>query len=292
MNVQEKKKNINSYYFPFLAITLGFIIVYSYLNWYFLIRPQSAFLTTDLSNYWLPFSLPIIPVFIFFSLKLRKVKPGLNFLILVSLISSICIAPAAIIAQFYINTAAGRISELNNIREAGQNIESRYFTIKNVYVSKSHAGILSRERSASRTSWDFEIFICCPLMEKPADTLQDHIDTWLVKHYYTNFGEGSGGDISKKERLFEEESLDHFQRSNLETFEYLGRIDHDDEYKTYIDAAKLSIKFNSSGDNQFFESFDKPYSSRNRHKAFWFCFAFIAGQFAFFLMVKYILPKL
>ena len=292
MAKSETRKNIASFYIPFLLITIGFICLYSFLNWHYIIRPRARFITTDLSIYWLPFTLAIIPVFIFFSVKLRKINPGLNFLVLVSLISSMCIAPAAIIAQFYLNTATGKIATLNNIVEAGKHPECRYFTIKNHYVSKSLAGIWSRERSASRTSWDYEIFICCPLMEKHSDTAQDHFRNWLVKRFYTNFGEGSPGNISQKETDFEKASLNDFDHSNPDAFTYLGIMDYDEDYLNWIESASRSPKFLDSQNNRFFEAFDMPYEARNGWKFYWFLFSFVTGQVIFILTVKYILPKL
>ncbi len=56
-------KKLKLVFLPFILIVIGFVGVYTFLNWLLIIKLQLIDVKEDLINFWIPFGLPFIPVY-------------------------------------------------------------------------------------------------------------------------------------------------------------------------------------------------------------------------------------
>jgi rhomboid protease GluP len=113
--VQEKKLQL--IYIPFLKVFLSFTTLYTLLHWYFIIYLEMLALSEDTVNAWIPVILSFSVVLIFLRPKARllALKDRLpDFIIILMLVT--ILAPT-IILQFYVVTATGKLTVLNDISE-------------------------------------------------------------------------------------------------------------------------------------------------------------------------------
>lgn len=117
-------------YKPFVIIATGFIITYTFLHWLLFIKAGIP-LKEEILNFWLPFGLPWIPVFIWLRprIKLLQFKND-NGSFFYQLIACIAIAIPTIIAQEYLITATGKLTQLDNISQILQHDKTKYYSIK------------------------------------------------------------------------------------------------------------------------------------------------------------------
>lgn len=275
------------FYISLLSISIGYILLYSLVNLYFAKQIAYGFIITDWRNYWLPFLLAIIPFFIYCVVKFRHIEFALNKMVLVSLMSAVCVAPAAVLAQFYLETATEQITHLENINQVFQMPESQCYTVEKFFADRTHAGAYSTEIASGRTSYDYKVFIAVPILEKEADTSVSFCKTWLLKSYYRNFGGISGADYRERENAFLSKSLADFKKNEIKGFQYLGRAEFNDEYNNFIQAAQNSSKYIPGQEIYLFESFDEPFAERNGNKLYYFILAFISCELFLVLIARY-----
>ena len=282
--IEHKETKEKSFYFPFLLISVIFIGGYSFLNWFFVIRNQSHLISADLSNYWLPFSLPIIPVFIFFYVKLKHIELDVSQIILISLISSMLIAPAAIVAQSLLNRATGSMLNLENVNQIPEYPTSRYYKLKQFDINKRFAGFYGMEKSASRTSYDYEIFIACPVLVNKADTLKSKYNVWVIKRYYKNFIVFDNPSIEEREDAFWKDSMKDFEKLNLNDLSYFKTVEYDDNFTNFRMAVNNSEKASKLNNNVLIETVNQKFEDRNGDLFIWFLALFIFGQLIFIFL--------
>ncbi len=285
-------KKIAPYFFAYLITNIVFVCGYTFLNWHFLIKPQAHFIATDLSDFWFPFILPPLLIFIVFYFMLRAVQPAIGNLILIGLTATAGISPAVIIAQHDIKTATGKLTTLENINEINQHPTTKYYKLNTYYVDKYYSGSFSCETS-NRRSFDYTIFIACPILLNPEDTLQPYYTCWLTMHYYKNFGAFDESTISNREEGFWQESITDFEKRNVNSSNYLEALEHDFDYKNFEMAAHNSSKYSSSTCNYFFKAPTFAYEQRSGYKGEWLIAVFLAEQLALgsilYFLMKYLL---
>src|SRR6266404_748865 len=100
-------------YVPYLLISVGFVVAYSFLNWLVSIRIWTFSINEELTNFWLPLVLPWLPVLVWLrprirALKFTKTKSPYAF----ELVAAVTIAVSTLIAQNYLQSATGKLTKL------------------------------------------------------------------------------------------------------------------------------------------------------------------------------------
>jgi rhomboid protease GluP len=157
-------------YLPFLIIGLSFIIVYTLLNWALFIRTGSTAVPEDILHLWLPMLLPWIPVLIWLRPRLAllhlKTSSG-DLPTLFLLVAIAAMAVPAIIAQKYLATATGELTELQTVRKASRWNTTKFYTIQNYFADKGHAAVAySAQVSGKRSEHlDLELSFSVPVYD-------------------------------------------------------------------------------------------------------------------------------
>jgi len=125
-------------YLPFLIISLSIIGGYTFLHWLIIIKLQLFQIKDIIVNFVVPFILTWIPVLIWLRPQIKllslKTKNGGDLPFLYLLIASFAIVIPTIIAQKYLETATGKLTELPNISQIDRYEATRFYKLNKYYI--------------------------------------------------------------------------------------------------------------------------------------------------------------
>ncbi len=278
-------------YKPFVLIAIGFILTYTLLHWLLFIKTGVP-LKEDIVKFWLPFGLPWIPILIWLRprIKLLNFKNdnasfGYQFL------ASIAIAIPTIIAQEYLVTATGKLTQLDNISQITKSQQTKYYSLKNYYIDKQHIAVQNTASVTGKHNENFNmlIYVAMPILENNADTLKTEQKYWLGKEYNERISNRlSNQEKDDKYKVFAEKCQKEFEETDFSKFTYLEVIGNTDDHDEYNNALK-KINQNTSADNMVFEAKTEPFEARNGKKLTWIFGSLGIGLFAFFILLLF--PK-
>ena len=296
LNKSEKMKGLSDklriIYKPFLLISAGFIILYTLLHWLLFIKAAIP-LKEEVVKLWLPFGLPWIPILIWLRprIKLLSFKND-NAAFGYQFLASIAIALPTIIAQEYLVTATGKLTQLDNISQIGKSERTKYYELKHYYIDKEHIAIQNTAVVAGKHNEHLSmlIYVAIPILVTDADTTKPEKNYWLGKRY----SERISNRLSEQEKdaeykIFAEKSQDDFEQTDFSKFTYLEVIGNTDDFDEYNNALKKS-DVNTSGNNIFFEAKTEPFEQRNGKKLPWIFGSFAIGATGWLLFLLF--PKL
>lgn len=278
-------------YKPFVLIAIGFILTYTLLHWLLFIKAGIP-LKEDIVKFWLPFGLPWIPILIWLRprIKLLNFKNdnasfGYQFL------ASIAIAIPTIIAQEYLVTATGKLTQLDNITQITKSEKTKYYSLKNYFIDKQHIAVQNTASVTGKHNEDFNmlIYVAMPILENNADTLKSEQQYWLGKEYNERISNRiSDQEKDDKYKVFAEKCQKEFEETDFNKFTYLEVIGNTEDHDEYNNALK-KINQNTSADNIVFEAKTEPFEARNGKKLTWIFGSLCIGLFAFFIFLLF--PK-
>ena len=282
-------------YLPFLIIAISFILIYSFFDWLLVIIFELP-VNDDLVHYWLVVLLPWIPVFIWLSPRIKllilKDKKG-NLPFLYRFAAVFAIAIPTIIAQDYIITATGKLTQLQNINEVNNTALTKYYKLKTHFVDKHDVAIYRRAETSGKYNETliFHIDVACPLLDEPNSSTQSNISpkAWICY----DFSKSISNRMSDNEKEAEYKSFDtlvnnEFKEKDFDKFVYLDRIGMTDRTKAYLKA--ISQKLPDIKKPIILEGVDADFETRSGDKLAWILGSFGIGAAVWFLMV--IIPKL
>ncbi|HWK07043.1 MAG TPA: hypothetical protein VNS58_25585 [Puia sp.] len=167
MNTMRYK--IRFIFLPFLWIAAGFMLVYSFLDWWLVMRPCSLWISEELAYFGLPFVLPWIPVLIWLRPRIKLLKIKARNVLPYAMVAAFAIGGMTILLQLYIDTATGQQTNLPKISQIGENKPTKYYAFQDYYVAKELAQTINRRYVTGKVNsqhLNFDIFIVVPLLDK------------------------------------------------------------------------------------------------------------------------------
>ncbi len=288
--LKEKMKLI---YLPYLLISICFIGCYSLLHWLLFIKTDFIPLKEDTVNLWLPFLLPWIPVLIWLKprIKLLRFKND-NGSFGYQLIASMAITFPTIIAQEYLATATGKLTQLENIRQFESKEATKYYSIKNYFIDKQNIGKINTARVSGKhnETLNLLIYIALPLVTNHADSIKGECSFFIGKKYSKSISNRlSDEDKDKLFEAFTEESMDEFDRTNFHGFTYLEKLGRSYDHDEY-DRALTYSSYVRYKDPVVFIAHNEPFENRNGSKLGWIFKSFGIGALVWFILLLF--PKL
>lgn len=205
-------------YKPFVLIAIGFILTYTFLHWVLFIKAGIP-LKEDIVKFWLPFGLPWIPILIWLRprIKLLHFKND-NGSFFFQFMASLAIAIPTIIAQEYLVTATGKLTQLDNIAQISQHDKTKYYSLKNYYIDKQHIAIQNTASVTGKHNENFNmlIYVTMPILESENDTLKSDNKFWLGKKYNERISNRlSDQEKDNKYKVFAEQSQKNLKKQTL-----------------------------------------------------------------------------
>jgi len=276
-------KKLRLIYLPFLGIAVGFIGLYTFLHWLLFIKMNLFPVKDEVLNFWLPYGLPWIPVFLWLRpgiklLKLTSKNGGLPFLY--QFIATLAIAAPTLFAQTYLETASGVLTTLESIHQINDKEQTKYYALKKFYIDKNHIGVLPTFHVNGKYNEDFNMHlsIVLPILESATDTSNPTCLAWLGIEYSKTISNRLD-EKEKEERYqdFARESQEAFNNTNVNQFIYLDRVPNSDAGDMYKGAIVKCSRYQSNNASVFVEK-NEPFEDRNGNKFGWIFGSFVIGS--------------
>lgn len=277
--MQTITKKLKLLYLPFLAMTISFIVIYTFLNWLLLIKTNTFSIKEDIVNFWLPFILPWIPVLIWFRPKIKLIKltgGNGNKPFLYQFVVALAMAVPTIVAQGYIEKASGTLTKLETINQIDKSAPTKYYSLKKFYIDKTNIGVHSSFDVSGKHSEQFNmhLYIVLPIFERKADKINSNCLAWLGVEYYDHIS----NRLEQKEKeeqyeAFAKESQRDFDTKDVNQFVYLDRVGNTDDGDGYKEAVKKSPKYNYNYTSVFLP-INEPFENRTGSAFGWIFGAF------------------
>lgn len=286
--MKKLNEKVRHLFLPFLLISACFIVIYSLLNWLLLIRAGLFSLKDDIVDFWLPFSLPWIPALIWLRprIKLLKFKND-NGSFALLFIATLLIALPTILAQRYLESATGKLTQLDNIGQLDRGLPTKYYSLGRYYIDKSQAGIRAVSTVSGKYNRDlnFDMYITLPVMVAPADTNSGECNYWLGRKYHERISNKlSEKEKNEKYRLFADRVQVEFDTTDFSRFTYLEKAGHTDDHDEF-NKAILTSPLASANDPVVFISREGAFADRNGNMPGWILLAFCGGLAAWLLLL-------
>lgn len=173
-------------YLPFLAITIGFILIYTFLHWFIFIKLELFSVKDMFLKFWFPFIFPCVLIYFFLRPRLMLIKfKDDNKSFAFHFLAAAAIFAPTLIAQEYLITATGKITVLENISQFEKLEKTKYYSIKKFYIDTTHIGILNTSSVSGKNNVDFNIliYVTMPILKSIKDTSDFECEHWLGKKY-------------------------------------------------------------------------------------------------------------
>ena len=319
--MKKQSKKLRLLYLPFLIIAISVIGGYTFLNWLIICKLQFISIKDIIVSFIIPFILPWIPILIWLRPRIKllnlETKRDSNLPFLYQLIAAFAIAAPTIVAQAYLDTATGKLTELDNISQIDKQEATKYYTLNNCYVDKEHLSYTNKFEVSGKYSEDLNllIYVVCPILKSkkmsedllrkgsgnsnpviiidgkqaPDDYLvRDTVKAWLGIVYKDRMSNSlSSEEKEKLVKLFAQNSQYEFNNAELSKFVYLKRQGNTEDLDEYIKAIKSSSLVSMT--NTVLISVNEPFESRNGNKFAWIFGAFGIGTFIWLIMI--LIPK-
>jgi rhomboid protease GluP len=267
-------------FLPFLLIGIGFIGLYTFLNWFLFIKLDLFPIKEGIRNFGIPLILSLVFVHIWLKPRIRllKVKDNDHYdnHLHYEMIAAALIFLPAFIAQEYITTASGKLTQLESINSISQTEKTKFYTIKNYYASKRHIGshVETEVTGSHDDNLRVSLFITLPIYESKAASKQKKSPAWLGIKY----SERIDNHLSDEEKMekydaFLDEVSKDLASKNVQEFVYLDRLGHSDDLNGYKEALKESSRFHTSNDIILIP-IHEPFEARNGNKLQWIFLSF------------------
>jgi len=283
-------KKIKLLYIPFLLAAIGMWVLYTFLNWLFIIHLELISIKDIIVSFGIPIALPAIPVLFYLRPKFKLLNlttaKGKSWDDFYMFILWIILAGPTMIAQNYIETATGKLTELQHISQLGSLAKTKYYSVKDVFIDKNKiASHTAFEVSGKHNeNLDMYIYVIVPMYNNAFDTA--NVPSWLGLKYYKSI-KSNLEDKEKEEayQAFADESQKEFDEVDLNKFVYLMRVSNSDKKEGLDEALKQSVKRTDANASQFFESVNEPFAARNGNKLEWTLISFGVGLFIWLIMI-------
>ena len=285
--MKDLSEKIKLIYLPFLAITISFILIYTFLHWLLFLKLELFSIKEMFLKFWLPFGLPWIPVYFLLRprLKLLKFKDdnksfGFQFL------AVLIIAIPTIIAQEYLITATGKLTSIKTIAEIQQHEKTKYYSLQKFYIDKKNIGILNTSEVSGKNNEHFNmlIYVAMPILEKVKDTSLYECKYWLGKKYSEQISNRLSN--SEKQIRFKQFATiieQEFKHTNFNQFSYLELVGNTEDHDNFNEAIEENNQYDLNKPI-LLEAHEEPFKNRNGEKLTWF-FGILGGGLLIWLII-------
>lgn len=290
------KDKISLLFLPFLIALIGLTIGYTFLHWLIFIEIEIFQLKNIITNFGFPIGLTGVTAWFFLRPKFKilnlEVKNG-NWRDFYSFILWIILTVPLIIAQAYMVSATGRVTELNSINEINNSELTKYYTIKDYFIDKKTIGVHSAFDVSGKYNdrFNMHLYIALPIFKSALDTSSTDIEpfAWLgIKYKETISNRLEPNEKEEKYQQFAKKSQVDFENMNVSQFIYLDRLGHSDERDGFIKAIEKNPNYEPN--KIILKAVNKPFQERNGSKFSWLLGSGLVGSIIWLIMI--FIPKI
>jgi len=288
------KDKIRIIFIPTLLTFIGLLIGYTFLHWILFIKLDLFALKDIVTNFGIPLVLTGLAAWVLVRPKLKilalEAKRG-NWRDFYSFILWIVLTIPLIIAQEYVVTASGQLTELNSIDEIRATEATKFYTLKKYYIDKKAIGVHPDFDVSGKHNehLNMHLYIALPIFSSAADTTKSETPAWLgIEYRETISNRLEASEKEKKYQDFVAGSQRDFDSKDVSKFVYLDRIRNSDKKEGLVEAARKNSLV--KGDETILVPVTEPYNARNGHKLSWILGSSLVGLSIWLLML--LIPKI
>ena len=277
-------------FYPFLIVAIGFILIYCALYWVLFIKFDFINIKEDIIEYWLPFSLPWIPVLIWLRPRVHLLRfKNDNAYFAYQFIATLAISVPTIIAENYLSTATGKLTKLENITQFKKLPRTKYYSLNTYFIEKSSSNFHSAATVSGRYNdkLNYAIYVVLPIRENLLDSIAGPSNYWIGKKYSRQISNRQSESEKQIEYTqFAEETQKDFDNTNFQQFIYLERIGNTYDLDEFRDAVKKS-PLAQNNVPVIFKAINEPYEKRNGESLAWVFGAFGIGSLVYLILLLF-----
>lgn len=272
----------------FIYIVLGTALVSLGFRWLFTIKYQAFELKEDLLDFWIPFLLPWIPIFIWFRPRIRVLKFYSNsdigmFYQFLAWGGAIAVI---LVSHSYLKTASGQLLKIKDISEFKGDV--RYLEIDTVKIVSKIKSVHLESNTSGRYNehLNLKLYFVTPFKESENSGKYKY---WYGVKYQKQISNRLS-DLEKEMRYnqFFNTSLKNFDSYQFSKPKYYEVLAHSNDKEGYLESIKEKNNFAASNPI-IIEPKEGLYKDRNGYKFAWIFGAFGLGTLA--IMIALIFPK-
>ncbi len=277
---------------PFLYISLGFIAVYTGLNWLLLKQLQLFQLKDIIPDLILPVCLPWVPILIWYQPRMKMVRFGSRYKDSFALLLMVwaAIALPAIFAQSYMGAATGKLIKVEDVSRMDVRTPTRYYEVGHHFINKQKALVYgsTEVKGMSDEQLVYQFHIVVPMQKDTVDVPATGSRVWLGFNYSRTID--SKMAPAEKKKLWDQfvaETKYSFDTSNISQFVYLERVGQNATQEHYI----LSLNQGGVKDAAavlVLQPVNQPFAERAGNSLLFFIISLGAGTFLVFFVLLFV----
>lgn len=281
------KEKIKAIYIPFLLIFIGFVSIYSFLNWFLVIDKALISLKDDTTNFWLPFGLPFIPIFIWLRprIHLLNFKKD-DYYFFYQFVASLAITATTVVAQDYIVKATGKLTHLNNISQLNVNEKTKYYALDKYHFDKENANPYGAYDVSGKHNENLNYYVYC-VLPIYSDTSSKQLNSNIWLGVRKNKTISNRLDDSEKKTIYDKfykATWDTFNEEDLSKFVYLENISNSMDLDNYKEAIKRNSKY-GGGEIIVLKAINEPFEARLGDNFKWIFLSFGIGSLVWLVLL-------
>lgn len=284
------KEKLRIVFRPFVLILICLTIGYTFLHWLLIIE-LSLFQPKEIvSNFLIPIILTALISWIYIPSRLKVLKlkwRRRDWRLLYSCIAWIALTIPLTIAQSYMESATGKLTELDSIKEINRLPPTKYYTVKRWYIDKKRSSTHFSYNVSGRYSQYFkmDLYMSIPLLDSEKDTATNNPCAWLGVSYHKTISNRLKENRKTEEiNDFIQISLRLFNNKDVSDISYLERIGNTDDRDGYLQAISQGI---DKRHETILIGVQEPFNNRNGNKLESMLIAAFAGTILWlFLSLK------
>jgi len=276
-------EKIRTVWVPFLFISGGCVVGYTFLDWLLFIKFEVFPLDEGIVLIWLR---PRIG-----KLHFKNSTHRFDY----QVIAWVAIAVPTVIAQYYITTATGMLTQLDRVSEIDRFTKTKYYSIAHYSADKNAVSsqVNVRPSGTRHPELVFSIFFVAPMHDSAADSTKFKSNTWLAIGYSDRISDrvfDSTTEQQNKLKKFVRDSIASFNKEKLDGFSYFERINPRQMQGGFREAAEKNPIYVKGSAPIILVGERSSFESRNGQALGWTLGTFGAGAIIWLSML--VIPKI
>ncbi|MFB6341957.1 rhomboid family intramembrane serine protease [Saccharicrinis sp. FJH62] len=257
-------------YKPAILTMIILVSGYTFLHWLLFIELQLFSLKKMLLEFGIPITLAGLAAWFYIRQKLKILELG-DWIEFCTMLIWVGITAPILIAQNYIQTSTGKLTELTSINEINNFDKTKYYAFENYYIDKNTIGIYRDYEVIPKkygSDLNMMIYVAMPIFESINEVDSNTPLGWLGHEYRNKISNNlSKGQKDIEFKKFASESQNDFNNRDFSKFTYFERLGNSKEFDGFSNAIITTKKFKPT--DVILVGVSEPYSARSGNSLFW-----------------------
>jgi rhomboid protease GluP len=259
---------------PIILTLIILVCGYTFLHWLIFIELKLFTLKKGILEFGIPITLTGIAAWFYIRPKLKildlEISTG-SMIEFCTMLVWVGMSAPVLIAQNYINTSTGKLTELTSINEINNFEETKYYSFENYYIDKNTIGIYRDYEVIPKkygSDLNMMIYVAMPIFESANEINSTTPIGWLGHEYRNSISNSLSKEQKDKEfKEFATESQNDFNNRVFSKFTYFDRLGNSKEFDGFSNAIKTTKRFEPT--DVILVGVSEPYSARSGNSFFW-----------------------